>query len=477
MGARWVFPIRIAGSTRQTRSSKARGPFMVKGGDVDETSTDEPSQEASTNGDIPGGVRGPDGTGVVEAIPWVTLYHPRTMNQRNYRNILFISFSQFGMAFCFNFVMVFLPFLIHKVSPYSSEQTLIWLGLIMAAPSFVAAVVSTSWGSLASRFSPKLLFIRGLISHAITILLMGFVSSLPILLALRIVQGLLGGVSTVGLIILSSSSSKEWTSRDIAFYQNSMTLGQLMGPPVGALAAAALGYTGAFVCASALVLVTLTFCFFYVVDVQREPREKSPTQEHAVNRKTLIGWAVCFTTTVQLMFLPSVLPNVFEGFEIEHAIALKWAGVVVMCYTATAMLGTYLLCRLALRIGIDKLIITVGLMGTLFLSLLSLSPGIISFVAIRMLQTAMIAAVLPLIFSTLASDSGGRVIGFLNSSRFAGNALGPIIGTSVLAFSNLNWLYFTVSGITVLALLSFAFYFRRADGRTGQRTEDASPFS
>ena len=57
------------------------------------------------------------------------------------------------------------------------------------------------------------------------ILLMGFVSSLPVLLILRLVQGILGGISTVGLIIVSSSSSREWASRDIGLFQNSMTLG------------------------------------------------------------------------------------------------------------------------------------------------------------------------------------------------------------------------------------------------------------
>lgn len=80
-----------------------------------------------------------------------------------------------------------------------------------------------------------------------------------------------------------------------------------------------------------------------------------------------------------------------------------------------------------------------------------------------MLQTAMIAAVFPLVFSTFASDSDGRVIGFLNSSRFAGNALGPMIGTSVLAFSGLNWLYLSVSVITLVALMSFAVYVEKPE--------------
>ncbi|MCJ7596050.1 MAG: MFS transporter, partial [Desulfobacterales bacterium] len=314
------------------------------------------------------------------------------MNQRNYRNVIFISLSQFGVVFCFNFVMVFVPFFIHDISPYSSQETLIWVGFIMGAPGFAATFSSTFWGSLATRVSPKALFMRGLLSHAVVILLMGFVSSLPVLLALRILQGILGGLSTVGLIIVSSSSSREWASRDIGLFQNAMTLGQLIGPPIGALAATTLGYRGAYISASAFVLVTLAFCSFYVKAFPHESRQTTALTKHAISRKTLIGWGLCFSATVQLMFLPSVLPNVFRGFRMEESMAVKSAGLVVMLYTATAMAGTFLLCRLAARVTTHRLIITAGILGTVFQLLLSASPGFTSFVVVRMLQTAMIAA-------------------------------------------------------------------------------------
>jgi MFS family permease len=159
------------------------------------------------------------------------------------------------------------------------------------------------------------------------------------------------------------------------------------------------------------------------------------------------------------MFLPSVLPNVFQAFKVEETVALKWAGQVVMFYTATAVVGTYLLCRLTGKIRTDRLIIAVGTLGVALQALLCLCPGIISFVAVRMVQTGMVAAVVPLVFSSFASDLDGRVIGFLNSSRFAGNALGPMMGTFVLAFSSLDWLYLSVSGVSLMVLLGFALYF------------------
>jgi len=44
------------------------------------------------------------------------------MKPRNYRNILFISLSQLGMNFSFNFVMIIIPFLIQKVILLDKKQ-------------------------------------------------------------------------------------------------------------------------------------------------------------------------------------------------------------------------------------------------------------------------------------------------------------------------------------------------------------------
>jgi hypothetical protein len=72
-----------------------------------------------------------------------------------------------------------------------------------------------------------------------------------------------------------------------------------------------------------------------------------------------------------------------------------------------------------------------------------------------MLQTGVIAAVFPMILSVFATGVGGGTLGFLNSARFAGNAIGPLMATSVLAHSNLLTLYLIISGLTLISLSGF----------------------
>lgn len=383
------------------------------------------------------------------------------IEQASQRNLIFISFSQFGAAFSFNFINVFFPFYIFHISPYPFQETLLWVGAILGSTGLVTAATSTFWGSLTHRFSPKGLYLRAIIAHSIMLLLMGFTTNLHLLLLLRILQGLIGGISTIGLIIVSSSSLKERISMDMGIYQSSMTLGQLVGPPLGSLGAVLLGFHGAFISASAVLFASSIFCYLFVTDVPKLPKEERSSLWTILDQRIIVAWLLCLTASIQLMFLPSVLPNVFEQFQIEKTLGLKLAGTVVMLYTITAMIGTYLWSWLSRRYGLKKMITYLFGFGILFQALLALSRGIIDFTVIRMIQTGLIAVTIPLIFSLFLSEPKGGTIGFLNSARFTGVALGPIIATSILAFSSLEVLYLSISALSLLALVGFKFFFKQ----------------
>jgi DHA1 family multidrug resistance protein-like MFS transporter len=376
------------------------------------------------------------------------------------RNLLSLCFSQFGSSFSGNFVNVFLPFYILKVSPYPAKETLIWTGFIMGSTSLCASVTSTFWGTLTHRFSPKILFLRAFLVNTLALLLMGFTTNLYLLLLLRVLQGFSAGTSTIGLIIVSEISSKERLSSDIGLYQSSMTLGQLVGPLLGSLGVVSLGYRGAFVSASAILFSSFLFCYLFVPNVERLPRKGASLRGISIDKRILIAWIACFMAMIQLTFLPSVLPNVFERFHIERTVALKSAGIVVMLYTTTAMIGTYFWSRVSKRYGLIRMITFLFVGGILTQLLLALVNEIVGFTLIRMIQTGMIAATFPLVISIFAAESKGGIIGFLNSGRFAGNALGPIIATSILAWFNLSFLFFFIAALTFLVVLAIKITFR-----------------
>ena len=365
------------------------------------------------------------------------------------RDFVVLSTAQFFLAFALNFMFVFLPFYIHAVSPLDEVATLRWTGLIIGAASAMATIGSTFWGGLTDRFSPKGLFERGMLSHAILVTLMGFVADLRLLLLIRIVQGFMGGISTIGLIIVSAISTEAELPRRMGVYQSALTLGQIFAPPLGAMAAAAFGFRGAFL-ASGLMLCCV--CIFSHLALSRiPPRPKRSSADPIPRRQIWLAWLVSLVGTMHIVFLPSVLPAILRGFEIPEPQRLVTAGTIVFAYGIAATAGSYGFSRLAGKIPVSRLVLATALGASIGQVLLFLSTGPVTFTLIRMAQTGCAAGIFPLILAQVAAKSRGKTIGFINTARFAGNALGPIMATFILSQSDLFTLYLVLGAALALA--------------------------
>lgn len=364
------------------------------------------------------------------------------------RDILVLNTAQFFLAFALNFMFVFLPFYILEISTLDEAATLRWTGLIVGGASAMATFASTFWGNLTERFSPKAIFERGVLSHAILVALMGFVTDLRLLLVLRLLQGFFGGISTIGLIIISAISDPEQLPRRMGTYQSALTLGQIFSPPMGAMAAYVFGFRGAFLASSVMLFAIFFFCLLGLSPMRPRPRR---AVEPIPRRQLLLAWAIAFAGTVQIVFLPSVLPAILESFKIPEARQLVVAGTIVFAYGASAAAGSYVFSRLTHRYPSNRLILLAAVGASCLQVILILGVEPMSFTLIRMAQTFLAAGIFPLILSSVAARSHGGTIGFINTSRFAGNAAGPIIATFILANSNLLSLYM-VLGVGLAAV-------------------------
>ncbi|MHB8829336.1 MAG: MFS transporter [Syntrophales bacterium] len=371
-----------------------------------------------------------------------------------------IVLSQFGFAFGMNIVISFMPFYILDISKYSPARTMVWIGLIMGINSFFMAATAPFWGSMTAKYHPKALYERVFLVTGIITLLMGFTQSLPLILALRIFQGTLGGASTIGIFMVSRLSRREKLASNLSLFQNSITAGQLLAPPAGAYVVVHMGYVAPFILAAALMAASLLLCHLYVADIA--PKETPVEAKASYNKQVLFGWVLSFVATINLTFLPSILPNILEGFSLKGNDALKAAGFIMMGYTATALLGNYLISNLTPVEKIKKAIVAACLFSAFLQIIMYFSPGVFYFAAVRMLQTGAIAAVISLVLAEFAGEIGGAKIGFLNSARFAGNGAGPLLATFVLARANLLALYLVIALSTIGSVLAFLFAERQA---------------
>lgn len=362
--------------------------------------------------------------------------------------------AQFGLAFSMNYLVTFLPFYVRAVSDLPEAATLVWTGLIVAGAPAAASVASAPWGRLTARVSPKLLYERGLLTHSVVIALTAATTSLPLLLGLRLVQGLMGGISTIALIIIGQVSRREALSANIGLLQSAITTGTIVGPPVGAAVAAALGFRAAFLSAALLVAASLAFCHRFLPPIPpAAPKAGAPS----ISRRQLAAaWLVSLAATVQIVFLPSVLPQVLAALGVAGAEAVLWAGLVVMAYGGSAALGAVSLRWLGPRVDPRRAVLAAGLVSAALQAALALPAGLASFLVVRVAQTFVAALLMPLLMAEVAATGRGGAVGALNTARFAGGAIAPIVATALLARADLGLLYAVIAAMTVAAVGVFA---------------------
>lgn len=379
------------------------------------------------------------------------MHRPPAERPRGQRDFLVLVTAQFSIAFSTNFMFVFLPFYVHAISPLDEAATLRWTGLILGAGSAMAVFGSTFWARLTDRISPKSLFVGGLLSHAVLVAVMGFVTRLGLLLTIQILRGFLGGISTIGLILAAAMSRDDELPRRMGTYQSALTLGQILSPPLGAVAATAFGFQGAFLASSVMLFAVFFFAWFGLAPVGPQPRRLSAERMRRAGLWFI--WLVSFASTMQIVFLPSILPTVLQGFGVAESARVTTAGLIVFAYGASAAAGSYGTGRLAARIRVPHLMLLVAGGASCLQVLLLLCADSLSFTLIRMAQTACAAGIFPLVLVQAVSEWGKESIGFVNAARFAGNAVGPVMATFILAHANLPTLFFTLAAALGMAAL------------------------
>jgi len=260
-------------------------------------------------------------------------------------------------------------------------------------------------------------------------------------------------ISDEALILIAVASGRERITSNVGFFQSAMTLGQITGPFVGAFSADLLGFTPTFLLGSLVLSVA-----FFAVRLRVpwvEPLRPPPPEVRITRRRLLAGWLVCFTATLQLVFLPSVLPEVLRDLGVSGAGAVRVAGAIVLAYGLAAAVGAVLVSRGAGRFGRRRTVLVAGGLASLLQVALWLPGSVGVFTALRILQTGLIAGVIPIVFAQVTEGAAGARIGLINTSRFSGNAAGPLLATFFFAHFSPLLLYGTLAVLTLASLAAF----------------------
>ena len=357
--------------------------------------------------------------------------------------------AMFLGSFAWSFVYVSLPFHIQRVSTWDPVSTLRWTGWILGISPLATVAMAPFWGRLGGRGDPKRLFVATQYFQGAAFLGMAVARTLPEMLVARLVLGLMGAASTFAFISAGRADNPGEVRRQIAAMQSAMTVGQVIGPLCGAIAAARLGFRESFL----LGAVVLFGCGLLVqrgvrpADAAAAPPARS---RRSYWRETASVALLVLGASTQVFFLTSVLPQVMAELGVPPASTLEVGGLLIFASGAAAALGSMLATRLAEVLPERRLVAGLLVLSSVTVGALALAPGVATYGLLRFVQVLAIAPVFPIVVARIAHSAGGEAVGIVNASRIGASFVGPVLATSLLAGSSSTVLYL------VLALIGMA---------------------
>lgn len=339
-----------------------------------------------------------------------------------------------------SFVSVSLPFHVRAISDVDAASTLRWTGWILGITALTTVATAPAWGWLGERADPRRLFIVTQLLQGTTFLGLVVARTLLELFVVRFVLGLWGAASTFSFIIAGRERDPAETRRQVSYMQGAMTVGQVLGPLVGAMTAARLGFRLSFLVGSAILLGTA-----WLVQVAVPPpppaRPVDPRRPARSYAEVIGVTVIVLGGSIQVLFLTSILPDILPRLGVAPERTLEVGGLMMFVTGAAAALGSMAAPRLAEALPERRLIPLLLGGSSLFLASLGLADSVWSFGLLRFLHVLCVAPVFPIVVARIAHRAGGGAIGLINSARIGAAFIGPVTATSMLVWTSAPVLY------------------------------------
>jgi MFS family permease len=368
-----------------------------------------------------------------------------------------IPLAMFVGSFAWSFVFVSLPFYIHRISTLDEVSTLRWTGWILGVSSLVTVVTAPLSGRLAGRGDPKAFYMLVQLLQGVGFLLMALARTLPQMLGARVLLGLMGASSTFAFIMAGRRAGGD-VRRDVSAIQSGMTLGQVLGPPLGAVFASRVGFQESFILGGVLLWGCCVLVGFGVPDGAGRAAAETRAGRTSIAEVATVCLLVLVAST-QIFFLTAILPQVLPPLGVPPDDTLEVGGLVIFVTGLAAALGSVLAPRLGELLGDRRAIVWFLGASSLLLAAQAAAPELWTFGILRFLQVLCIAPIFPLSVAAIAQRSSGTAIGFVNSSRIGAAFLGPVVATTLLTVAPVWAVYVTLGavGLAVVPVLLRAF--------------------
>lgn len=359
--------------------------------------------------------------------------------------------AMFFGTFAWSFVYVSLPFHIQRMSAWDPSATLRWTGWILGISPLVTVATAPVWGRFAGQGDPKRFYVVVEVLQGTAFFGMALARTLPELFLSRFVLGFMGAASTFAFIIAGRSSEPTGVRRQVAAIQSAMTVGQVIGPLAGAVAAARIGFRESFALGG-IILLACALLVHWGTPSSPAPVARQTRARRTRWRDVVAAALVVLGGSTQIFFLPAILPEILPAFGVAPEETLEVGGLIIFVSGAAAALGAFAASRLSEMVAERRLLAVLLVASSASVLALAFAPTALLYGALRFVQVLCIAPMFPIVVARVAQSAGGEAIGVVNSARIGAAFVGPVMATTVLAWASPTVLYVLLAAIGFASL-------------------------
>lgn len=377
-----------------------------------------------------------------------------------HRNLIVLWFCTFVAGMAFSEIMPFLSLFVSQLGDFTKAQITFYSGLAFAADYAISAISAPLWGIIADKKGRKIMLLRASLGMAVAMGLMGFVTNVWQLVALRALQGVFAGFISNAQALVASQTPRKYSGRALSTLITGAVSGQLFGPVIGGLLAQLFSIRNTFFITAGLLMVAFLLSLFFVqehfkpVAHHREPGD-SRNPLAAFQNPRLIIVMLCSTAIVQFgnaSIAPIISLYVRELMHYRGPITVV-AGIIAALPGISNIFSAPRLGRYGHQHGSGKVL----LFGYIFAVIMYFPQGIVtSVVALGILRFAIgisDGALYPEIQTVLTKNTPvhltSTIFSYNQSFQAIGNMFGALLGGLVAGWFNYNAVFI----MTALLLL------------------------
>jgi MFS family permease len=336
-------------------------------------------------------------------------------------------------------------------------------GAIAGSFSVTALIVRPLSGAAADRWNPKRLCMLGFLLTCVACLGYAFSTSLPAMLAFRILHGAAFGItSTVSIVLLIPHVPADRLGEGIGYYGLSQIIAQAMGPGIGVALSDSLGYRTMFLAVCAVALLAALLMAPLRLGAAREgapPAAGGLRLGDLVSREAipyaLLGGLFSLTNGIVMTFI-----LLYGGKKGIAGIDLFFVANAATLFIVRPLSG-----KLVDRRGLRSVLYPSLIATATAMALLGLASSLWLIIAAAVLKALGQGAGQPALQAECISRAGKGRSGVASSTFYIGadifQGIGPAIGGAISSSFGFETMFYLCGATIALALVVAFLYFRR----------------